>query len=107
MKSDITRKLATTSTQVASLKFGIVVELYPIIKSKQSFTWPRFDRFSKIMCRSIIYIPSGYKLCDFVANQYFIGSFKKGTGKKRADDSLSLLVIISSRPASVISSATL
>ena len=39
------------------------------------------------MCRSIIYIPSGYKLCDFVANQYFIGSFKKGTAKKRADDS--------------------
>ena len=33
-KSDITRRLATTSTQVASPKSGIVIELSPIIKSK-------------------------------------------------------------------------
>ena len=87
MKSDIMRKLATTSTQVASPKSSIVIELYPIIKSKQSYTWPTFDHFLEIMCRSISYIPRGYKQGDFVANQYFVGSFKKGARKKRADDS--------------------
>ena len=31
-------------------------------------------------------MPRGYERCDFVADQYFVGSFKKGTGKKRGDD---------------------
>ena len=47
------RKLAITSTQVASPKSGIAVELYPIINLKQSFTFPTFSHFSETMRRSI------------------------------------------------------
>ena len=37
-KSDITRRLATTSTHVVSPKSGIVIERSPIIKSKHSLS---------------------------------------------------------------------
>ena len=31
-------------------------------------------------------MPLGYERCDFVAEQYFVASFNKGTGKKCGDD---------------------
>ena len=60
-KSDVTRRLATTSTQVASPKSGIVIELSPIIKSKQSVSCPTFDHFAEILYRSISYMSRGYE----------------------------------------------
>ena len=59
-KSDITKRLAITSTQVASLKSGILIELSPLIKSKQSVTCLTFDHFAEIVCRSISYMSCGY-----------------------------------------------
>ena len=60
-KSNITRRFAATSTQVASPKSGIVIELSCIIKSKQSVACPIFDHFAEIVCRSISYMSRIYE----------------------------------------------
>lgn len=53
-KADITRRLAATSTQVASPKSHIVIELSLIIKSKQSFTCSTFDHFTEIVYMCLV-----------------------------------------------------
>ena len=104
-KPDITRRLATTSTQAAFPKSSIVIELSPIIKSKQSVTRPTFDNFAEIVYRSISYTSHGCELCDVVADQYFVGGLKEGTRKnvEMMTPQCSLLVILSFRLTLVIS----
>ena len=61
-KLNFTRRLATTLKKVASPKFNIVMELSPIKKSKQPITYPTFDYFAEIVCRSISYMSRVYKI---------------------------------------------
>ena len=46
-KSNITTRLATASAQVVSPNSDIVIELFPVIKSKQSVNCPTFDHFAE------------------------------------------------------------
>ena len=88
-KSDIARRLAATSIQAVLAKSGVLIDLSPIIKSKQ-FVWG-----------SRSYMAPGYEWCDFVVDEYFVRSLKEMMAPQ-----CSLLIIISSRLTSVTSSAT-
>ena len=80
-KYNITRRLGATSTQVASPKFAIVIEISSTIKSKQSVIFQTIDHFAEIVHKSISYRFFGYEQCDVGAEQYFVGSLKERTIK--------------------------
>ena len=84
-KSEITRRFKTISEQSSSTKSGIVIELSPIIKSKQAVSCATFDDFAEIVGRHITFLSRDYQRRDVVADRYFSGSLKEGTRQKRGD----------------------
>ena len=84
-KSEIARRFTTTSVKTRESKYGIVIELSPIIQSKQVNNCSTFDDFARVVYNHIVFLSRGYDRCDVVADRYFTGSLKEGTRKKRGD----------------------
>ena len=84
-KSEILRRFKTYSEQSLSENSGIVIELSPIIKSKQKVSCTTFDQFAEVVYRHIKFLSKDYQRCDVVADRYFSGSLKEGTRLKRGD----------------------
>ena len=82
-KSGILNRLKTFSAQsTISGKAGIVIELSPIVKSRECVTCTNFHHFASIIYRHIMSLASGYERCDVIADRYFDGSLKEGTRDK-------------------------
>ena len=75
-KSEIARRFTTSSEQAFDDNAGIVIELSPIIKSKQK---------TSCTIHLITLLRLFYKRRDIVVDRYFSGNLKEGTRKKRRD----------------------
>ena len=82
-----------------------MIELYPIIKSKQSVTGSTFDHFSEIVCRSTSYVLATKDVTLWLSSTLLQVSIREqGKNVEMMAPQCSLLVIISSRTILVISS---
>ena len=84
-KSDIRRRFTTYFEQSFSENSGIIIELSPIIRSKQKVNCTTFDQFAEVVYRHIKFLSQDYQRCDVVVDRYFSGSLKEGTRQKRGD----------------------